>query len=134
VTRNWIVLSFFVKLCIAVAPFLSFEEDFILGDKLEEAKEFAAAGSTKAMLFSSPILFTLRTAAEASNACHSGVNAFFSTIEVVVLAVALFCCYKVPTWLFRGTAATFIWLIILLVFEAASENYLLLPAAKLLCE
>jgi hypothetical protein len=127
------VLSFFVKLCIAIAPFLSFEDDFILGDKLEEAREFASAGSTKAMLFSSPILFALRTASEASTVCHVGIDALFAVLGVVVLAVALYGCYKLPTWLFRGTVTVVIWLFMLLVFETVSENYLLQPVAQLLC-
>lgn len=133
-TRDWLVLSFFVKLCIALAPFLRLEGDFNLGCKLEEAKDFAAASSTKAMLFSTPILFTIRTISEVPVTCgHHGLSAFKSTAEFFVLGVVLFCCYQVPTWLFQGWVSTLFWLVLLLALETLSESYVVPPVVQLLC-
>jgi hypothetical protein len=132
-TFKWLILTGVVKAIFVVAPFVDISGDFNLGDRLEESKEFAAAGSTKAMLFTSPILLALLTLNETTQVCHSGVDAFRIAVAAVVLLLVVLGCYKVPTYLFRGRLAPFVWFVILTAFEIVIEIFLLVPVAKWVC-
>lgn len=132
-TFNWLVLTAVVKAIFLVAPFLDVSDDFNLGNRLDEAKEFAAAGSTKGMLFTSPILLALQTLSETPNVCHAGVDGLRIVVSIVVLGAVLAGCYAIPTRLFRGTWVPFVWFVILTGVEIAFEVILLLPIANAIC-
>lgn len=134
-TLKWLVLTTFVKAIFLVAPFLDISSDFNLsGDELAEAKEFAAASSTKAMLFASPILLALQTVNQTSQVCHAGIAGVSITVFVFVMVVVLVCCnLYIPTRWFRGTLARFLWFFGLMVFEIVFEICLLMRVAKVLC-
>ena len=132
-TWEWLVLTALVKAIFVVVPLLDITSDFNLGSKLDEAKEFAAAASTREMLFASPILLALRTLYETSHVCSSGVNAFRIAVSAVMLGVLLLGCYAVPTRLFRGSWAPFVWFLILTAAEIASEILLVPLAGKAIC-
>jgi hypothetical protein len=70
-TWKWLILTASVKLILLIAPFLDVSDDFILGDRLAEDKEYAAVGSTMSMLFSTPILLALQTLNQTTQVCRT---------------------------------------------------------------
>jgi hypothetical protein len=132
-TSKWLVLTAAIKAIFLVVPFLDLSGDFNLGDRLDEAKEFAAAGSTKGMLFTSPILLELRMLYETSQVCRAGGDGFRIALSFVALGAVLVGCYAIPTRLFRGSWTPFAWFIILTAAERAFEICLLKPIAEVVC-
>ena len=132
-TFKWLVLTGVVKAIFVVAPFVDVSRDFNLGNNIEEAKEFAAAGSTRAMLFTSPILLSLQAVYETPQVCRAGLDGFKIAVSVVVLGLVLAGCYLIPTRLFRGTLTPFVWFVVLTILEIVFDIYLLMPITKVLC-
>jgi hypothetical protein len=132
-TLKWLVLTVVVKALIKLAPLSNTAKDFNLGTYLDEAKEFASAGATKGMLFSSPILLALQTLNESTQACHAGEDAFNIAILVVAVGVVLFGLSRVPTSLLRGTIAPWVWFFVLIGLEFCFQLFLLARIATRLC-
>jgi len=116
---QWLVLTASVKILIMLASFLDISGDFALGDRVDEAKEFSKAGGTRAMLFSTPILFVLRTFSKIPNNCHTGGLGI--SIIVVGLAVTLYGIYKIPISFYRGSSVPFWWFLLLTIVEVVYE-------------
>lgn len=132
-TWEWLVLTALVKAIFVLVPLLDISGDFNLGSTLEEAKEFAAASSTREMLFASPILVALRTLYETSHVCTTGADPFRIAVSAAMLGVLLLGCYAVPPRLFRGSWTPVVWFLILTAAEILSEIFFVPRAGKAIC-
>jgi hypothetical protein len=130
---KWLILTGFVKLILLLAPVGDISGDFNLEDKREEAKEFAAAKSTKAMLYSTPILLALQTLNQSTQVCRTGINGLRIGICIAIFVVIIVFIPEVRTSWLRGYLASAIWFVLLMVLETVFNIYALMPIAKMLC-
>src|SRR6201999_1428206 len=100
---EWDVLAAIVRFLFLLAPFMDVAKDFQLGAALGEAKEFALAGSCRAMLVSFPAQFLLAILARTSDQHCGAVNLFLVIIYVIAALLVGFGLFRIPTILFRGT-------------------------------
>ena len=107
---EWDVLAALVRFLFLLAPFMDVAKDFHLGDALDEAKEFALAGSCRAMLISFPAQFLLAIFARASNEHCQTVSLLLVVIYVIAALLVGFGLFKIHSRRFRGTVRPFIWL------------------------
>src|SRR4051812_11690516 len=109
---EWEALAALVRVLFLLAPFMDVAKDFTLvGDTLNEAKEFALAGSCRAMLVSFPAQFLLAVLARASSEQCRAVNFLIVAIYVVGALIVGFVLFKIPTRYLRGTVVPFLWLV-----------------------
>jgi hypothetical protein len=113
---------------------MSVAQDFtFVGDSLVEAREFALAGSCRAMLVSFPAQLFLAILARASSTQCQNVKwltiALFA-FGCVIIAVGLF---NIPTRWFRGTIVPFVWLIVFTGLGVIAQIFGLSRAVQLVC-
>jgi hypothetical protein len=131
---EWEVLGAVVRSLFLLAPFMSVAQDFtFVGDSLVEAREFALAGSCRAMLVSFPAQLFLAILARASSTQCQNVKwltiALFA-FGCVIIAVGLF---NIPTRWFRGTIVPFVWLIVFTGLGVIAQIFGLSRAVQLVC-
>ena len=132
---QWDVLTAVVRLLFLLAPFMNVAKDFSLaGANLIEAREFANAGATRAILVSFPLqaLITIWTSASKLDRC-APVNWMTVALYVVGAAVVAVLLYRVPTRLFRGSFLPFVWWIGFTALFLAVQDKVGPPAARLMC-
>jgi hypothetical protein len=131
---EWEVLGAVVRSLFLLAPFMSVAKDFpFAGDSLVEAREFALAGSCRAMLVSFPAQLFLAILARASDSRCQNVKwlaiALFA-FGAAIIAVGLF---NIPTRWFRGTIVPFVWLIVFTALGVIAQIFGLSRAVQLAC-
>ncbi len=131
---EWEVLAAVVRLLFLLAPFMDVAKDFVLGDSLAEAREFALAGSCRAMLVSFPAQFLLTILARASSEQCRAVRLLVVAIYVVGALVVGFGLFKIPTRFFRGSVVPFIWLAAFETLAVLAQIFGLLPVVRTICQ
>jgi len=131
---QWQVLGATVRFLFLLAPFMSVAKDFpYSGDNLAEVREFALAGSCRAMLVSFPAQFFLSILAQVSSTQCQTVNWFLVALYVFGGIVVAFLLYRVPTRYFRGTIPPFIWLAVFTALSVLGQIFGLQGAVALIC-
>jgi len=131
---QWQVLGASVRFLFLLAPFMSVAKDFnFVGDELAEVREFALAGSCRAMLVTFPPQFLLSILAQLSGTKCETVNWFVVALYVFGGFVVAGLLYIVPTRCFRGTIIPFIWLAVFTGLSVVGQILGLQRAVALVC-
>jgi hypothetical protein len=135
VSWEWEVLAAVVRFLFLLAPFMGVAKYFALkGSHLAEAKDMAAAGSTRAMLVSFPAQFFLAILARASNIQCQNVRWLPVALYVLGGAVAAFGLFNIPVRYFRGPLTPFMWLAAFTALSILAQTFGLAPAVNLICQ
>ena len=132
---EWEILAATVRLLFLLAPFMSVAKDFPLtGDNLTQAREFALAGSCRAMLVTFPVQLFLAILARASNTQCQTIKLFPVALFAVGGFVAAFGLFKIPTRYFLGTIVPFIWLAAFTALGVVAQIFGLARAVAIICQ
>ncbi|WDD98823.1 hypothetical protein [Thalassomonas actiniarum] len=131
---EWYILTAIVRVSFLLVPFFNVEKDFNLaGDELEEAKEFAKAANCKTILLSFPVLIFYITLAEADTVCPKGLEPFSIGLTFLLLIITCTLLFYIPTWVYRGNLAPFIWLSGIILLEVIYQISALSNIVNLIC-
>ena len=131
---EWEVLAAVVRFLFLLAPFIDISDDFsLMDDSLHEAREFALAGSCKALLVSFPAQLLLAILARAGQSCRT-VNVLFVVVYVVAAFIVGYLLLRIPTKHLRGTVVPFIWFAVFETIGVMTQVFGLAPAVRSICQ
>lgn len=123
---KWEILLSVTRLLFVLAPFMNIRgrRFGLVGNPLANAKEFANAANSRAMIVTFPVEIFVRTLAEADvrgATCQKSI--FTIAVYVLILMFLAFIVLRIPTLLFRGWLLPIVWFIIVTGLSVLVSSY-----------
>ena len=123
---KWEILLSVIRLLFVLAPFMNIRgrRFGLAGNSLTNAREFANAANSRAMIVTFPVEVFVRTLAEADArgaTCQKSI--FTIAVYVVVVGALAFAVLRIPTLLFRAWLLPILWFIIVTVLSVLVSSY-----------
>jgi hypothetical protein len=131
---EWEVLAAVIRFLFFLAPFLNVEKEFgFAGNELVEAREFAWAGSCRAMLVSFPAELIIIVLGEASKKQCNNVNFLMVAVYIIAAVILAYGLFLIPATYFRGRFRPFVWLAIFTALIVVVKTVGVTPALSVIC-